>query len=277
MNRSLAPLTRKRRLGGTEVSFPLTLAWTTSASVFVPVPRRAVAAMVGTPRLRPVPILPGSGGLLLRHTRWADTPVGPFSEVAVFALVYHGHGSPVPGLAPLLHGLLDRTQVVGDFGFVPVLSFVDEADAAAFRTDLWHVPAHLAPIREGRTGRGTVVQVDHHGDPLVRLAVTATSVTGTTDSHAVLPVFGHDAGVVWCDVGDETFDRVSRRVGVRAGHVGIYRLGPLATLAERIGATAAEGFERRGLVTDVTASGRVRWKGPRPIDPDEAAAVDLVG
>lgn len=276
MNRSLAPLTRKSRLGPAEVSFPLTLRSEASASALVPAPRRAVTALLGTSRLRPVPLAPRQGGLLLRYTRWTESPVGPFAEVTVFGLAYLGIGSPVPGLAPLVHTLFDRSTVVGDYGLVPVCSLVDTDDAAAFLGALWHVPAHVAPIRSGGSGRTAAVQVEHHGDPLVRLSVRRHRGTATTTDDVTVPLFGHHDGVSWCDVGAATIERPTRRFRAAGGHVALYGLGPLAELAFTLGATSSGGFDRRAVATSVCRGGRVRWAGPRPLDPDAREPIDLV-
>lgn len=269
MNRVLPPLTRKRRLGPTDVSFPLTMRSETSVAVLIAAPRRAVAAALATPRLRPVPLAPRQGGLVLSYASWTETPVGPYAEVTVLALAYHGVGSPVPGLAPLLHGAVDRSRLVGDYGYVPVVTLVDAPDAASFRRDLWHVPAAIAPIRSRHSEHRTVVQAEHDGHPLLRLAVDHPPRHGTARAEVTLPLFGTHEGTVWCDVGGASFERFHRRVRLGNGQAGLYALGPLEGLGSLLGASPDDGFVRRVIASEIGGEGRIRWAGPRPVEPDD--------
>lgn len=273
VTRSLPPLTQQLDLDGHTVSFPLAMSAASRAAVLCGVPRRAMLDLVGGPPFRIVPIGPRVAGLYIAHTAWTDSPVGPFQEVSLQVPVYLGTGSPVPGLAPVLHGLLDRTDLVGEFGYLPVMSLVDTAAAVGFRRDLWSIPVHHVQLRSLSSGSASVAQVEHGGDPVLRLSVDAGGHTPAPRRRTSMGTYGWRDGVPWQDLGRVTAGGSVRRYRFGAGHVAIFGSGPLLDLAYRLGATTSDGFVRRALISDLSGEGTIRWAGPRPVEDVDAIAV----
>lgn len=270
--RPLAPLTSQLELAGTTVSFPLEMRAATRTAVLFSVPRRLSETLLGDGPLRPVPTGPRAMAMYAAYTTWVDTPVGPFREVSLMVPVYHGTGSPVPGLAPVLHGLLDRTDVVGAFGFMPILSLVDGDQAAAFRGQIWSVPAHRANLRSREEGSSTVVQVEHAGDPVLRMSVDGGSRAPAQRLSVTMPIYGIRAdGQAWHDRGTVRVGTSSRRYRIGAGHISIFGAGPLLDLAFALGVTTSGGFSRRARISDRSTDGVVRWAGPRDLQDHEAS------
>lgn len=268
MNRALTPLTRTLDLGSHTVSFPLTMRSAANAAALIAVPRRGAATLLGGEPLRPVPTGPRQAGMMVVHTAWTDTPAGSFDEFTVLVLAYLGMGSPVPGLATLLHAVTDRSRVVGDYGFVPVACLVDGEEAAAFRRDLWGIPAAVVSIRRKLDGPTATIQADHGGQPVVRMTIHRRAPIRSHTADTTVPLFGHRDGGLWCDVGATSMDQVARRLRPGGGTVAMFDVGPMAAVAREAGVAPGSGASRRSLATALSGAGRVRWQGPRPLDPE---------
>lgn len=263
MRRSLPPLTRPTVLGGTEVTFPLTIESSATAGVLFPLPRRVVLRELAGDPLRPVPVVPGRAGALAVFTRWERTPVGPFREIALYVLAYRGPGSPVPGLAPLLHGLLGRSALVGDLGYVPIRTLVDRDEGAAFRRDLWGVDAHRVSILAREYAGETIAQADDGAGPLLRLSITS----GRAHSNGLrirVPLYGQRDGTLWHDIAEARYETTSRRYRWGCGTITLYPRGPLEDLSADVGASS--DLRRRVLAGATGRRGTVRFAGPRPVE-----------
>ena len=263
MSRPLVPLARPLVVSGLELHFPVQLSFRSFAALFVPVPRHVVAPLLPAP-LRPVPGGRRGGSLVVNWVAWERTPVGPFDEVTLWAPIYVGRGSPLPGLAVLLHGRAGRTDVVGDLAYTPLWSLVDREEAAVFRRELWHVPARATSVRIRSDGDRHLAQVQHGGDTILRAQTGAAGMRLRTGRIA-LPVRGRHEGVGWSDHGDLHADAVVRRWR-RAGTAEVYAGGPIVEFAVMLGASDTEPLRARAFASLVATDGAVRFAGPRPAD-----------
>lgn len=257
------------------------MGFVSSATALVPAPRRAVLELIGPEPLRPVPLAPRQVGLFVSHHSWSETPVGPFEEVVVAALVYRGRGSPIPGLAPLLHATLGTSDAVGEFGIAPLQVIVDRPGAADLRRDLWQVPTAIERIRTARTEDTATIQVEHRDDACLRLVVAARPSRRDTVTTS-LPLYAvGTAEDPWQDLVQHTASGHRRRLRPGGGHVALYPVADLTRLVGPLGGSGA--FRRSTYGGELTGPGVARYAGPRqprnhppllPADASSGAAHD---
>ncbi|MBW3664095.1 MAG: hypothetical protein KY469_13430 [Actinobacteria bacterium] len=263
MSRPLVPLARPVMVSGVELHFPVHLSFRSFAALFLAVPRHVVAPLLAAP-LRPVPGGRRGGSLVVSWAAWDRSPVGAFNEVTLWAPTYVGRGSPLPGLAVLLHGRAGHTDVVGDLGYAPLWSLVDREEAALLRRELWHVPVRTTTVRIRSEGDRHLAQVQHGGDTILRLH-TDVPATRSRPGRIALPVRGRHEGKGWSDHGDLHADAVVRRWR-RAGRVEIYAGGPIVEFAVMLGASDTEPLRATAFASLLATDGAVRFAGPRPSD-----------
>lgn len=263
MSRPLVPLARPLVVSGLELRFPVHHRFAWFDAIALPAPRSTVAALLHPP-FRPVPAPWRGGSLLFAAAAWESSPVGPFTEVMLLAPSYHGRGSPIPGLATLLHGRLGRTDIVGDYGYTPVWSLVDRDEAAPMRRDLWHVPVRHATIRAHDTGRGRRIEVSGNDGPILEID-SCPPPTRDRASGITMPIHAVHDGEDWSDHVDLHADQVVQRWR-DAGRVRLHARGPLGEFAVMLGATDDRPFAARGFAALRASAGDVRLAGPRTAD-----------
>lgn len=263
MSRPLVPLARPLVVSGRELHFPVNLSFRAFAALFLAVPRHVVAPLLAAP-LRPVPGGRRGGSLVVSWAAWDRSAVGAFNEVTLWAPTYVGRGSPVPGLAVLLHGRAGRTDVVGDLGYTPLWSLVDREEAALMRRELWHIPVRTTTVRIRSEGEHHLAQVQHGGDTIVR-AHTDVVMSRSRPGRIAFPVRGRHDGNDWSDQGDLHADALMRRWR-RAGSTEIYAGGPIVEFAVMLGASDIEPLRATAFASLLATDGAVRFAGPRPSD-----------
>ncbi|MFA5787804.1 MAG: hypothetical protein WDA71_12630 [Actinomycetota bacterium] len=243
-------LTETFDIMGTNVGFPARHRVGRSVSLAVLASSAGAAKLLEHPRLRPATLLPGRTLIIASWFEWADTPVGPFSQVTFAIPVLRDSRVSVPGVALLAHTLAGRE---GKLGFLTHVVACSNEIGAAYSWDIWAEPSFVADFVVEDGPHSVAVQV--RGPEGLAVRLEARRLGRTVHDTKGYPLYTYRGERIISDC-------------MQADGNGLMRLLPGGGSVQfgehpRVAGLARAARGRRSVQSGVFDSGDVAFFGPR--------------
>lgn len=153
---------------GTTVRFPGRQTIRRAAVASFPARSSALSRLLGNARLRPAHLLPGRALVVVSWFEWADTPVGPFSQLTFAIPTLRDTPVALPGVALLAHAVAGRE---GKLGFLTHVVACSNEIGAAYSWEIWGEPSFVTEFEVEDGPEGVVVAARGPDGPAARLEV----------------------------------------------------------------------------------------------------------